>query len=265
MATVNLHLVSTFNVRNAYWLALCSKIAYSSPQEASERFQDIGFDSVVGYNEFDDYVDTEYYLCSTDTFQVLVYRGSNNLADWLANFDYTKVPIKGLGDSAKVHAGFMREKGLATDILAGHIDKSKPLFITGHSKGACQALVEAVERTYRALPVLAVYAYAPSRVFNIAGSITYNYILGNKTHRFVNNNDTVCRLPPRYWNYRHVGQLAYINRHGSLVNPAPSPLFLGWDRLLGRFSKHGLTDGTRDHNIDSYVMSLYRSMVSGGW
>ena len=54
----------------------------------------------------------------------------------------------------------------------------------------------------------AIFSYGAPRV----GNRPYTKVLSVKHYRWVNNNDIVPRIPPRWFGYRHMGQEIYLNR-----------------------------------------------------
>ena len=254
----------TFARKTNLWMSVFSEIAYHPFEECHKRLTELGAGWIHHSDELSNGVDTEFYLAVFPTYQVLAYRGSTDLTDWLDNADYKKVEIPWFGSRAKAHRGFTKEAGLASGLLRQFYHTDKPLFITGHSKGAAQALLESAYRSAHSMPYAATYVYGSPRVFNWAAAGSYDFAAGNKTYRIVNNNDIVCRLPPRRFGYRHVGTHVHYDRNSNLVyNPSLGFVFL--DRLIGRFNNFSFyKDGTVDHNIGWYVSYSNKAAAVGG-
>ncbi|MCA9266212.1 MAG: hypothetical protein KDA60_20270, partial [Planctomycetales bacterium] len=71
--------------------------------------------------------------------------------------------------------------------------------------------------------------------------------------RWVNNNDIVPRVPPRWMGYAHAGQEMYLNAHGKLRRMTK------WQRVKDRWRgflmslRQGKIDHLADHSIDRYI------------
>ena len=103
-----------------------------------------------------------------------------------------------------------------------------------------------------------VYTYGSPRV----GWPEYVSSLGIKHHRWVNNNDIVCRVPLWIMGYRHHGEEHYLNTWGNVRQPK------GWQRIKDRFRgmwrgiKKGKIDNFSDHSIGDYVKHI-KKFVDG--
>ncbi len=205
------HASGEFEMVNAWWLAEASMLAYSEPQFAAPRFEGAGLPEV----EFFDGESTQCYVAGNDDFAVVAFSGTelrrreerddirNILADWLVNLDF------GMSDwerGGRVHGGFEKALDEVWGRLKSHLDGNRPVWFTGHSLGAALATL-AADRCGG--DVREVYAFGSPRV----GDRGFGDVLRADVHRFVNNDDLVCRVPPPPL-YRHVGGLNYIDDEG---------------------------------------------------
>jgi triacylglycerol lipase len=95
----------------------------------------------------------------------------------------------------------------------------------------------------------AIFSYGAPRV----GDKPYTSVLTVKHYRWVNNNDIVPRVPPRWLGYRHMGQEIYLNRNGKISS------LRSWLRVRDRF--RGLLASLRvwkldyfsDHSMVEYI------------
>lgn len=146
----------------------------------------------------------------------LVFQGTTNSKGWENNFDYQQIKPKEKSIKGYVHKGFYRdevEHRLATIITAlgeaykqakdileneslGMLNPS--LIITGHSKGASDALLFAMklEKDKLSFSNVKVVALAPARVTSPRAARTYKKN-GVPTVIFQYGNDTVTRVPFR--------------------------------------------------------------------
>ena len=97
-----------------------------------------------------------------------------------------------------------------------------------------------------------LYTYGSPRV----GWPTYVRSLGVIHHRWVNNNDIVCRVPLAVMGYRHHGIEHYMNAYGNVRAPS------GWQRFKDRIRgmwmgiKKGKIDNFGDHSMAEYIANL---------
>ena len=93
----------------------------------------------------------------------------------------------------------------------------------------------------------------------------YDSALGTRHFRFVNNNDTVTRVPLEKFSfkdikieYSHVGTLIYIKSNQDLDTKI-GKLDRGWGRLTSAL-KGDFADGLSDHSISEYVAALEKNL-----
>jgi predicted lipase len=177
-------------------------------------------------------------IISGGTFHALVFRGTEDLQDWLRNFEMLVVPWKGPG---KVHAGFLRALheiwGELHPVLA---TIAGPVFYTGHSLGGAIAMLAAAHIEEARRP-LAVYTFGCPRCGN--ETFAKEHPLRDRVYRFENNRDAVPLMPPFCEN---TGELHYITSdHRLVVNPT------GTDRVLDRFKDDDTHTVPRDFPLES--------------
>lgn len=197
---------------------------------------DNGFD--FQWIEFDG---TQAAVLDTKRHQVLVFRGTSNVQDWLTNLDAWTV--KRPEFTGEVHQGFYDALMVVLDDIVHHLQSHKILWITGHSLGG--ALATLASGLFRGT----LYTFGSPRVGNKEFS---EVVFGN---RFTNNNDIVPRVP--IGDYKHVGTNYHFTHNGKLWKD-PSWGWLEWDRIVGRL-KFRVADGIRDHSIDEYVSLIQKA------
>ena len=201
-----------YSPRNAWWLAELSRVIYRLSTVENNMvlpdrvtiLQNAGLREVAFFNNRG----TQAAIISApNTFDVLVFRGTDENADWLANlkFDF----------AGNVHAGFQR----ALDDVWAPIETALkqlhgPLFITGHSLGGALAVLAAARLSSDQVK-RAVYIYGAPRVGN--SEFVKNYPANVSVHRIVNDDDIVTTVPPALFGFRHVGEARSITEDGQLV------------------------------------------------
>lgn len=137
--------------------------------------------------------DVHAYLFQRDGYAIIAFEGSASVQDWLQDFDAAAIPrtIDHI-ELGWVHDGFAEDvEEVFEQIVAGL--PSDPIAITGHSKGAAEALI------FAAL----LHAHLPYR--NIARVSTFgtprpgrlNGLLdGLAGADYRNRDDPVCAVPP---------------------------------------------------------------------
>ena len=200
-----------------------------------------------------------------DDCTVIAFRGTASLRDWLTDAEFPLRPLP--GTPARVHEGFLTAiDSILPDLLAFLAPPqapcpapraSVPILLTGHSLGGALAVLAAWFLQAQGLPVHSVYTFGQPRVGDRAFASRYASLLGARTHRVVNQNDLVPRVPGVLLGYRHAGELALINAVGELVL---NPSWLG--RLvsdgLGLYRAYRRLDDVliTDHFMAGYVAAL---------
>ncbi len=252
---------------NALWMARLAKIVYmklddGSPDEKGilQALNQIGaarFDKVVGFNTSS----SQACVISHDDYVAAVFRGTDELADWLDNVNVKSMP----GPFGEVHRGFyealmdvwpnMRQ---AIRQIREEESPRRPLWLAGHSLGGAMATIAASMLADDDEPFFGVYTFGSPRCGDKEFARVYrNDGPQQRTFRFQNNNDIVTRVPARVMGYRHVGQLVYISEDQKLVRDVGF-----WYRFLdtveGVVSDVGKPgfDCTKDHDMDCYIEAI---------
>lgn len=233
--------------------AMLSAIAYKDLDPSIQaNIKQLGYNTI----EFLDIDGAQAYMLANDTLVTLVFRGTEpgEPSDLIADAKTWKSKSKVAG---KVHDGFYDEIEKLWSSIEEFIykHKSKECTITGHSLGAAMATICAA-RLQDDFKNISLYTYGSPRV----GNKDFIKTLKFKHHRWVNNNDTVTRVPPAFLGFRHYGELKYLNFYGNVRNGL-SPWQRFKDRMRGRlkaWSKLQFFDGVYDHSIDAYAKKTRR-------
>ena len=236
--------------------AMLSAIAYKDIDPSIQaNLKQLGYNTI----EFLDIDGAQAYMLANDTLVTLVFRGTEpgEPSDLIADAKTWKSKSKVAG---KVHDGFYDEVEKLWEKIEEFTNnhKAKECTVTGHSLGAAMATICAA-RLQDDFENISLYTYGSPRV----GNKEFINTLKIKHHRWVNNNDTVTRVPPALFGFRHYGELKYLNFYGNVRNGLST-----WqrfkDRMRGRlkaWSKLQFFDGVYDHSIDAYAKKIRRKDI----
>ncbi|CAN0311378.1 unnamed protein product [Pylaiella littoralis] len=278
-----------FSPHNAFYFATLSKIAYKPFKEAmglvkgNSTCEGLGFDRFYWFeagedarkSSFDAIHDTEAFVAANDDMIVVVFRGTKEFPDWVANLKaWARSCSKAWGfpdPTGGVHEGFnegvdtvwQSHGGMQKVIkdLYNEQHKDRKLYIAGHSLGAALATITAARLAFEDdMKITAIYTMGSPRVFDNAAAanfdqtMNFGILMKEKYFRCRNNNDIVTRVPPTY---KHVGTEIYLDRWG-VINTASI-----LDQVLGRLislARRELIDGVHDHATSEYIR-LFRQVV----
>lgn len=151
----------------------------------------------------------------------VAFRGSDDIASWITDFDAEVTNVPGVG---AFHKGFWLAWGaisLATLIaIAG-----RPVILVGHSLGAALAIAAACDMTVSGNPPAAVYAFEPPRVS--PDPAIADVLAAVHLQLYRNGEDIVPELPPLW---HHVGAVTPI---GAASGPIADHLI---ERVLSALS-----------------------------
>jgi pimeloyl-ACP methyl ester carboxylesterase len=236
---------TAFEPVNAWWLAEAALLAYAGPELAREAFAKAGL-TLDGDQPFHG-SSTECYVAHGDDFVIVAFRGTQvfkpgahgNMAALLAALrdviTDSKFCLQDVNGGGRVHSGFQGALDEVWNPLVAHLQqlaKKQPkrtVWFTGHSLGAALATIAAA----RYPAARGLYTFGSPRVGNAA----FAERLKVPAYRFVNNNDVVTQVPPRFGihgSYEHIGIRKYIDSKGQI----------GYGGLLDK--AHGVLDNFMD-------------------
>jgi len=228
----------------------------------------------------DHVTDTQAFMFRKGNHIVLVFRGSQQAADWKTNFSFRlrnfAVCEPRKDDPlppGRVHSGFQTawesvEKRVLIQLKQWWQPNETHLWVTGHSLGGALAALAATSLDYQGYTVSGLYTFGQPRVGDWQFTRQVNARMGDRMFRYVNNNDVVPLIPPQFnvlnptRLFGHMGQFRYFGFRGKLFKT--SMLGQRWgDRLLGfLFSvrKPG-ADIIADHMMEFYVRYLQQALT----
>lgn len=235
--------------------AVLAKLAYWNREGGKEsvagKIKSMGF-VAVNFIEHKE-TDTECIVAKkADGSSTVIFRGTTNVRDWKTNLKFSQ-------DNG-VHRGFKKAYEIVGHEIYVSVDRSKPVTVCGHSLGGALTTLCAYDLKVAGYDVQAVYTYGSPRVGNKSFAKKYNRLLKKITHRVVNNNDIVPRIPPPVVlippaNYCHVDNDFYIESDGDLTREAGYWHNFG-DHVKGHFAPQKGEEWIGDHDIDNYIAHL---------
>lgn len=240
---------SGYDPVNAWWLMEAAFLAYGDEALVRARLDAAGLTAAGCAVRSFAANSTAGFVVRHPQWLLLAFRGTEIDNAWGAVMDtatdLTVLPIRH-HSGGLVHKGFYDALNAVWQPVVTYIEECAKaatiqprLWITGHSLGAALATLAAaaVVEAENCPPVQGVYTYGSPRVGDPDFFAYYRDAeLDARTHRIVNNQDVVARLPPESAYYTHVGQLRFFDAGGRLRHAAPLPDLVGeWD--LPRASK----------------------------
>ena len=267
---------SGFDIEAAVLLAQCSQVAYETDLDfLMQRARRLGFEGATAF----DRGNTQGFWTTADDVALLVFRGTNNLGQWVRN-----ARVLPAGHAwGLVHRGFLEgieqvEQDLRAFDQAAR--QAQHVWVTGHSLGGALGLLAAARLRQQGISAH-IYTYGQPRVGLDNFADRFEDELPERLCRFINQSDIVPRLPPGLF-YRHNGNVKRIVRPGELellaADVATPPELAETDlppltddeyeALLERLEDNpaaelldsglleGVTDVFSDHAIADYVRLL---------
>lgn len=206
-----------YDPETALSLAVACHVAYENPTAAVKDtvakwgFPDVDF---VGVKKGKD-IDTHCFVMANDKDVVVVFRGSNSIENWLANFQavYDPGPLK----KSKAHEGFQDSLFPAvigiTNIVDAFRTNDQRIWFTGHSLGGALCSLYAGMMIENGYPVYGIYTFASPRPGDDDFACALNDAVPGPHHRVVNEGDIVPHVPPEPF-YSHPGKRMILKKKG---------------------------------------------------
>lgn len=253
--------------RNALTMGRLCLLAYADDPPAEDPRLAETFPRAVNLS----HPTTEGFICANEEHLVIVFRGTDEPDDWLANLEFSQMSLY---DGA-IHRGFwLALNQIWSEIieLLEILDNGRQhIWVTGHSLGGALAVLTAkrLEQEYRR--PLAVFTFGAPRVANHAATAAFRQL---RFFRFVNYDDLIPYLPFRFLGpmFVHIGDVYYFTREGRLV-AGTRPLLallshavravvlaLAWYTVGREKAIYMASAGIREHGIDQYIGKLERAV-----
>lgn len=144
---------------------------------------------------------------------VVVFRGTDNMRNWLQDANILPKKAQFGGHSVLVHQGFLDSYRALRDYVLKQVKHLRELhpdftvYLTGHSLGGAQATLMALDLSYNHdMEDLFVYSFGSPRIGDNAFANLFNKRLGDRHWRVVHYRDVVPHNPSSSIGYRHVAR-----------------------------------------------------------
>jgi triacylglycerol lipase len=204
--------------------------------------------------------------------------GVIELDNWMADANANQISVEAtFGIRGHVHEGFANAfSGLwqgVQDAVKSLQTGTQSLWITGHSLGGALAVMAAAAFTFeKRLPFNGLYTYGQPRVGDpdFCGNCETHF--GEQYFRFVNDEDIVTRVPPRFFphfplpdTYGHAGRLLFFDAQGQLHNDEHwwnnflTGVEVGFKNFVGMLTVAPIND----HNLDNGYIAHIQQYLNG--
>lgn len=264
------HTTTEFSLEHAYWLAKAAELAYADEAKIRAETDNWGFDRCE-YIHADlgpsfPIEDTQAFVAGSAEMVLVSFRGTEptNIKDWLT--DTATLAGSGPADTGMVHLGFSRALDSVyprvLDAVTRFLDGGQTLWFVGHSLGGALAML-GTARMYLEEPRLradGLYTYGQPRTCDAELATAFDKAFVDRTHRFVNNNDVVPRVPPEPV-FTHVEQVRYFDADGKMHDSVSTVQSIT-DGITGLTTDPfaPASDGIRDHFIGNYLKVLEENL-----
>ena len=238
----HLNLYTGLKARKAYHaptalsLAVLCDLAYDDASVIETGTQSLGFDrcKFIDVRKAKD-IDTQCFVAGNADTIVVVFRGSDDINDWFANFQAVRDP--GPLTKTKAHEGFQDalfpsviQVTNAIDSML-NLDKPQRIWVTGHSLGGALGSLYSAMMYESGYTVYGIYTFASPRPGDakLADALEAKMKTESKGphHRVMNENDIVPHVPPEPF-FSHSGKRMILEANKEVTTSK------GWRRVKKR-------------------------------
>ena len=205
-----------YDEENALSLAIACDLAYLNEAEVTATCPTWGFPLVNFFQiKKGGDIDTQCFVMANDHDVVIVFRGSDDKADWFANFQASQNP--GPLTNSRAHEGFQDALFPAVISITNILDKfnaaNKNIWVTGHSLGGALCSLYAGMLIEHKYTVYGIYTFASPRPGDDNFATQLKAAVAGPHYRVVNNFDVVPHVPPEPF-FSHSGNRIILKTSG---------------------------------------------------
>ena len=209
---------------------------------------------------------TQCFVAADDDSITVCFRGTeaDEPHDWIVdlNFDLVDGPLGG-----RVHEGFYDALSCVWCLLDNEIrrlqtERSRKLWVTGHSLGAGLATLAVARWLEQKRPVAGLYTFGQPRTGDRVFARNFDFAFRPHTFRIVNHLDVVTRTPPRSLGYYHTGTFVYFDQDGQLAYDISwwRRFLDGWHGAIETILDWG-REGIDDHRMSNYCRCIEKAFT----
>lgn len=191
-------------------LVACAETKYKDSKKFNSKF--------TKKEHFDFGIIDGFIAQKGKNIRVIVFRGSDEMQDWFANFFIAKkkIPYEGTNPKIRVQSGWVNEYKEIREFIHEKVKDFKEVIVTGQSLGGAIATLCAVDIQYNFGIKIECLPFGSPRVGNKCFAESFIKRVPN-TQRFVHGRDLVTMFPPRLFGYRHVCDMISFGPKRNLI------------------------------------------------
>lgn len=149
---------------------------------------------------------TEVLIKRRGSAKIIAFRGSDTLDDVRVNLSFFPTYSRSCGFT---HRGYLKAvRGIIFDVMS-YIDKTEPVYIVGHSKGAAEGLILARKLQVAGFNVVKVLLIGSPKVCAFSTRAYRDLTIA----LYSNDGDAVDNLPPAPW-WKHPREVIKLDAKG---------------------------------------------------
>lgn len=253
-----------YDAKRAYWMMQLSYAVYFA--EGKDKVpdkekiltylqqKDQGFEELDGFSN----KSTQSMVIAHKNYLALVFRGTDELADWLDNINALSIK-KMFGI---FHRGFYLAvmdvwREMEASVKKYQSIKQRPIWFSGHSLGGAMATIAAADYIDQGKDFSGIYTFGQPRCMSRKTAKKFDEGTNDRYFRFQNNNDIITKIPSAFLGYYHGGKAIYISEKKTL-HYSPSRWFKFLDSLNGMLKAYKIKrfDQLQDHNCQDYLTAI---------
>jgi triacylglycerol lipase len=190
---------AAFDVDQAFWMMWFSeRTFYSHEPEVERELREAGFERYAHLEDAS--TGLQLFVAGSDRLVIVGVRGSTELQDWLADFNFPQDEGSEHGVTGRVHRGFARALVTLYPQVESKVrefaDAGQTVWVTGHSLGGAEATLIATRLAREGFDVGPLYTFGAPRAGDGTFALDAHRRLGERVYRVVNERDLVPRVPP---------------------------------------------------------------------
>lgn len=192
--------------------SILESYSYCDTETIKDRLENTNF--VFDENLYDEYYDTNGYICHDETTVFVILRGSTSIQDWKDDFDL-KLDYYDDCKDCYVHKGFYNYAMAIKDVVINTINtyETYNVVFVGHSLGSSVILL--ANELYTLGRNSTIITFGSPRIGNEEFATYTSLIHDNRIYRHTHYKDVVVHIPTL--RFMHVSGEIYEDEYGNLT------------------------------------------------